>query len=333
MSEQSNALRRPGRGRLLVLGGAALFGFNASVSKVVLMTGVDPARLTALRCTGAALGLLLLLGLTAPERLRVPMSDLPRLALLGLTGAALIQWLYFVAIDRLPVGIALLLEFTGPLMVAVYARVVQRHAVHRQVWLALGLALGGLALVAQVWTDVGLDPLGIAAALGAAVCLATFYLVGKSTVERLHPMTLSFWMFAFSALFWAVVQPWWDFDWATLGREASLLGALDGLHVPMWLPLLWVILLGTLVPYALEVVALRHLTPTSTGVIGMVEPVIAAAVAWVWLDEVLSPVQILGGIVVLVGVTLAQTARARTRPAPELVQPTVPDLEPALVSG
>ena len=331
MIEHSATLGRPGRGHLLVLGGAALFGFNASVSKVVLMTGVEPARLTALRCTGAAIGLLILLGLTAPERLRVRASDLPTLALLGLTGAALIQWLYFVAIDRLPVGIALLLEFTGPLLVAVYSRVVLRHAVHRQVWLALALALSGLALVAQVWTDVGLDPLGIAAALGAAVCLATFYLVGKSTVERLDPMTLSFWMFAFSAVFWAIVQPWWNFDWATLGHHASLLGALDGIQLPMWLPLVWVILLGTLAPYAMEVVALRHLAPTTTGVIGMVEPVIAAGVAWVWLDEVLSPVQILGGAVVLVGVTLAQTARSRTNVGTE--RPTVPDLEPALVSG
>jgi threonine/homoserine efflux transporter RhtA len=106
--------------------------------------------------------------------------DWPALALLGMTGAAMIHWLYLTAIDRLPVGIALLLEFTGPVLVALYAHVVPRHAVQRQVWLALGLALGGLALVTRVWTDIGLDPLGVAAGLGAAACLATFYLVGTS---------------------------------------------------------------------------------------------------------------------------------------------------------
>jgi drug/metabolite transporter (DMT)-like permease len=159
--------------------------------------------------------------------------------------------------------LALLLEFTGPVLVALYAHVVPRHAVQRQVWLALGLALGGLALVTRVWTDIGLDPLGVAAGLGAAACLATFYLVGTSTVDRHDPMTLSFWMFAFAGLFWAVVQPWWDFDAGIPGRQVSLLGVLVGTEVPLWLPLLSVITLVTLAPYGIDVAALQHLPPTT----------------------------------------------------------------------
>jgi drug/metabolite transporter (DMT)-like permease len=292
-----------------VLAGAALFGVNASVSKVVLTAGIQPARLTALRCTGAAVTLLVALAVASPSRLRIERRDLPALAVLGLTGSALIQWLYFVAIDRLPVGIALLLEFTGPLLVAVYSRVVLRHAVHRRVWLALGLSLAGLALVAQVWQDAGLDPVGVAAGLGAAACLATFYLLGKRTLERLDPVGVSFWMLVFATLFWAVAQPWWHFDPSVLGERASLLGAFDGVSVPVWVALGWVVVLGTVVPYALEVAALRHLAPTTTGVVGMIEPVVAAAVAWVWLDQVLSGPQLAGGTLVLVGVTIVQASR------------------------
>ena len=299
---------RPRLGLAQVLVAAALFGLNAAVSKIVLTAGVEPARLTALRCTGAALALLVILGLRDPRRLSVPLRELPALAVLGLTGAALIQWFYFVAIDRLPVGIALLLEFTGPVMVAVYSRLVLGHALHRQVWLAIGLALGGLALVAQVWRNVGLDPVGLTAGLGAATCLATFYLLGKQTVERRDPLSLSFWMFAFAALFWAVVQPWWAFDPSTLAQDAPLLGALDGVELPVWLAAAWIVGLGTLAPYALQVAALRHLSPTTTGVVGMAEPVLAAAVAWVWLHESLNAVQIAGGMAVLVGVGLAQTS-------------------------
>lgn len=306
--------RRAGLGMLQVLAGAALFGFNSSVSKVVLTAGVDPARLTALRCTGAALGLLLILGLTNPRRLRISMSDVPALMVLGLSGAALIQWLYFVAIDRLPVGVALLLEFTGPVLVALYSRVVLRHTIHRQVWLAIGLALAGLGMVAQVWRDVGLDPVGVAAGLGAATCLATFYLLGKQTVEHRDPTTLSFWMLAFAALFWAVAQPWWNFDASILTEQTSLLGALDSVHVPIWAALAWIVALGTLVPYALEISALRHLTPTTTGVVGMVEPVLAAGVAWIWLDQVLNTTQLAGGLLVLVGVGLVQSYSLLTTP-------------------
>ncbi len=298
-----------------MLGGAVFFAFNASVSRVALSAGLEPARLAALRCTGAALGLLVVLGLTRPSRLRVPLRELPALAVLGLAGAALIQWLYFVAIDRLPVGIALLLEFTGPLMIAVYSRVVLREVLRRQVWLALGLSLGGLALVAQVWKDVGLDLVGVAAGFGAAGCLATFYLLGKQTVERRDPVTLSFWMFSFATVFWAVVQPWTAFDPSILGRSTSLLGALDGTSVPVWVAVAWVVALGTLLPYALEMAALRHLDATTTGAVAMIEPVIAAAVAWLWLQEVLTWPQLAGGAVVLVGVTLVQVARPAPEPA------------------
>jgi drug/metabolite transporter (DMT)-like permease len=303
-------LPRPRIGYLQILAGATLFGANASVSKVVLDSGIEPGRLTALRCTGVAIALLLWLGLTKPSRLRIPPRDLPVLALLGLTGAALIQWLYFVAIDRLPVGIALLLEFTAPLLIALYCRVVRHEAVHRHVWLALGLALAGLALVAQVWEDVGLDPIGVAAGLGAAVCLATFYLLGKHTLVGRDSMTVFFWMFLSATVFWAVAQPWSRFDVSSLTGSTSMLGNLSGIDVPVWVALVSVILLGTLTPYALEMAALRHLSATTTGIVGMIEPVVASVIAWIWLGQVLTWAQMLGGALVLTGVTIVQIVRA-----------------------
>ena len=86
-----------------------------------------------------------------------------------------------------------------------------------------------------------------------------------------------------------------------------MLGALDTVSVPLWVPIVWVIGLGTLAPYALELVSLRHFTPTATGVVGMSEPVIAAAIAWVWLGQSLGTVQVVGAAVVLVGVIIVQT--------------------------
>ncbi len=312
---------------MLVLAGAALFGVNASVSKVVLASGMTPARLTTLRCTGAALGLLLVLKTVRPTSLRIPRAEIPKLVVLGLSGAALLQWLYFVALDRLPAAIALLLEFTAPLMVAVFSVVVLRHHIARQVWWALGLALLGLALVAQVWEDVGLDPVGVAAALGAAALLATFHLLGKHMLETKDPLVLSFWMFAISTVFWTVLQPWWDFDPGVLTESTSLLGRLSAYTIPVWLGVLWVIVLGTLAPYALEVFGLRHLSATTTGIVSMIEPVIAASVAWVWLEEVLTGVQLLGGFLVLTGIGLVQVARAggsEPEPEPPLVGEATP---------
>ena len=175
-------------------------------------------------------------------------------------------------------------------------------------WFALGLALVGLATVAQVWTDSGLDGVGVAAGLGAACCLAAFYLLSKHalTTRGLHPLTLALWMFVAAAIWWAVVQPWWLFDVSSLGDRVSLQGALEDVAVPLWLPVAWIIVLATLVPYALALAALAHLSPTTTGIVGMSEPVVAAAVAWIWLGQALSAIQLLGAGLVLLAVAIVQ---------------------------
>ena len=318
-------LSNAGLGYTQVLVAAALFGFTGSVAKIALDAGVGPARLTALRCTGAALGLLVVLVITRPRLLRVAWRDLPVLVVLALCGAALIQWLYFVAIDRLPVGVALLLEFTAPVFVALYSRCVLRHTVDRRVWLALGMSLAGLSLVADVWGGGGLDPIGVGAAIGAAACLAAFYLVGKHALGRLHPMTVTFWMFALATAFWSVAQPWWSFDPSILTMRASMLGTFASTSVPVWMAVLWVIALGTLTPYALEIASLGHLSPTTTGIVGMSEPVIAAAIAWVWLGQTLGAIQLVGAAVVLAGIVIAQTVEQPHAVAgPSLPTPAAP---------
>ena len=136
-------------------------------------------RLTELRATGAFVGLAAFLALTAPGRLRVSRDEVALLVVYGIVGFALVQWLYFVAIERLPIGIGLLLEFTAPVLVALWARLVWHEPVRRRVWAALALALAGLTLVAQVWEDVTLDAVGVAAGLLAAGALATYYLAGE----------------------------------------------------------------------------------------------------------------------------------------------------------
>jgi drug/metabolite transporter (DMT)-like permease len=289
-----------------VIVAAALFGTNASVSKAVLDAGIAPRQLAALRCTGAAVGLLaVLVAVGALGKLRVPWRSLPHLAVLGVVGAALIQWFYFEAIDRLPVGIAILLEFTGPVLVAVYARLVQRHQVGRGVWVALALSLAGLALVAEVWTDTRLDAGGLAAGAAAAACLATFLLVGRHSSGTIDPAASAFWTFAFASLFWVAIEPLWRVEGSVLGGTTSLGGRLDGIDLPVWLGLGAVIVFGTLLPYLLDLAALAHLTATTVGAVGMLEPVVAAVVAWAWLEQALSVAQVLGGLVILAGVAIA----------------------------
>jgi drug/metabolite transporter (DMT)-like permease len=296
-------------GSVLSIVAAVLFGLGANVSKVALAGGLEPVRLTALRCTGTAIALFVFILIRRPSLLRIRLADAPVLIVLGLTGAALVQFLFFTAIDRLPVGIALLLEFTAPFLIALYSQLVLRHPADLRSWAAIVLGLSGLALVAKVWTDTGLDPIGVAAGLGAAACLAAFLMIGKNALETHHPLTLSFWMFVVSALFWAVAAPWWRFDPSVLTRATTMLGRFGGVSVPVWAPVLFVILLGTLAPYAIELASLRHLTPTAKGVTGMSEPLIAASIAWAWLGQSLDGIQLVGVTATLVGIATIQSTR------------------------
>jgi drug/metabolite transporter (DMT)-like permease len=316
----------PRRGLFYVVLAAVFFSLNASVSKVALDGGIDPTRLAALRSTGAALVLLLVLLLTrGPAGLRMTRREFPFLLVLGVFGGALVQWLYFTAIDRLPVGIALLLEFTAPAMVALFTWGVLRRRIGRRTWCGIGVALLGLALVAQVWADVGLDLVGVLAGLGAAACLASYYLIGGRLSVHRDSLSLTFWMFGFAAVFWAIVLPWWSFDPAPLRRSTSLLGVFADVEVPVWSAVAWVIVFGTLVAYGLNVAALRHISPTTAGTVGMSEPVGAALVAWVWLGQSLTAVQMVGGGLVLIGVAMADVSRSEAADADDLT-PTEPVL-------
>jgi drug/metabolite transporter (DMT)-like permease len=303
--------RRAGLGVAMVAAAAVLFGINGTVSKVVLESGLSSLQLTQARSVGAALGFGLIVALTDPSRLRVTRRELPFLLVFGVTGVAFVQWFYFLSIHRLPVGIALLIEYLAPLLVALWARYALHEDVRRRIWAALALALVGLSLIVELWSSGGsaLDGLGIAAALAACVSYGVYILMAERGVRRRDPISLSAYGFAFAGLFWLVVQPVWRFPFGRLDDDVSLLGNLDASRLPVWLLVSFVVVVGTMATFGLVVSALRHLSATRVGIVAMLEPVAAGAVAWAWLGESLGPAQLLGGAIVLAGIVLAQTAR------------------------
>jgi len=311
----------------MVLLSGALFAVNGTVSKLVMQAGITAPQLTALRATSAALVLLALCLALRPgaRRLAVTRREIPMLVAYGLAGFFLVPLLYFVAISRLPVGIGLLFEYTAPVFVALWARFGQRQPVRSRLWGGLVLCLAGLACVAEVWGELRLDALGVAAGLGAAVLLAVYYVLGASGVRRRDPLSLTAYAFAVSAAAGLLLRA----ATAGLGGWEPLAGSVRGIPVAALYG--YLVLLGTVAPYLLVVAALRHLPATSVGIIGMVEPVLAAVVAWITLGagEALNAAQLGGGLLVLLGVGLAETARVApaepedpVAPAPDAIVPT-----------
>ena len=304
---------RASTGVLLAIAAAVLFAVNANVSKVAMRSGISSLELVSARSAGTAF---ILLGITAarnPAALRVGRRELGFLVLYGISGIAMVQWLYFVAIQRMPVGIALLFEYTAPLMVALWVRYVQKQPVKPRLWLGLACALTGLALVAQFWSGITLDPIGLISALGAGAALACYYLMGERGQRERDPISLMGFSFGISAILWAIASPWQEFPFGHLELAVALPGALPG-TAPLWLMVLWIIVMGTVAPFLLVLLAVTRLGPARVGLIGMLEPVSAGIIAWVLLGESLKAVQIVGTVVVLVGIVLAETARQAAQP-------------------
>ena len=289
---------------------AVLWGVNGGVSKTILATGLSSERLAQVRSLGAALGLVAILAVSAPGRLRLSRRELPYLLAFGMGGLAFVQFFYFLAIHRLAIGIALLVEYLAPLLVALWARFVQHRPVRRRIWVALALALVGLGLIVNVFGGgETLSTAGILFALGGAFAYALYVLLAEHVVGGRDPISLLAWGFLFASVFWAVVVPWWSFPGRALTADASLGGTLSSHHVPVWALAAWMVILGTIAPFFLLVSALRHVTATTAGIVAMLEPVVGALVGWAWLNESLDGVQLGGAAVVLAAIGLAQTAR------------------------
>lgn len=297
-------------GTAMVVVAAALWGVNGTVSRLVLDAGVDPLRLTQLRVTGAAL--LLLLWLLARDRgaLRLRGREWIAYAVFGVVGLVGVQWLYFEAINRIPIGIALVIEYIAPLLVALWVRIVWGRRLPLLAWIAIPVAVVGLGLAIGIASGDAfraLAPVGVLAAVAAALAYAYYGLHAEVlTRHRSAPAVLGLGLVA-ATLALAITLPWWSFPWSALVATPPA--------APIDVDALWyalyVVILGTLVPFTLLIAGLRRVGADGASVTAMLEPILAGAVAWVVLDQVLTPLQVVGAIIVLVAVTAAQVSRAR----------------------
>ncbi len=296
-------------GYLFSLIGALLFGANGSVTKVVIEGGLSPLQLTQFRVLGCCIIAGIVLFFVDRSAFRLTRRQLVIMAVLGVFGVAILQASYAAAIQLLPVGIALLFEYTGVLLVALIAYFFLHEQVRARLWIAIACVLVGLAIVAQVWAS-SLNPLGVVFALVAAASLAMYFLVGERQVGATSPLSVAFYTMGFASIFWAFLSGWWQLSPASLAAPVSLGGSLAAVVVPLWAPLAFNVVVGTFLAFLFSLLALRRLTATAAGITASSEVIFAFLVAWLWLGEQLTPLQLVGAAVVLAGIVLAQSARA-----------------------
>ncbi|MEU8827191.1 EamA family transporter [Streptomyces sp. NPDC048636] len=305
----------------LALASALAFGGSGVAAKPLIEAGLEPLQVTWLRVMGAALVMLPL----AWHHRRLLIRRPALLVGFGLLAVAGVQAFFFAALSRIPVGVALLVEYLAPALVLGWVRFVQRRPVSRAAAVGVVLAVGGLACVVEVWSGLSFDAVGLMLALGAACCQVGYFVLsdhGSDGQDQADPLGVIAYGLLIGAAMLTVVGRPWQMDWSVLTGRADLGGA----RVPAVLLLAWIVLVATVVAYLTGVLAVRRLSPQVAGVVACLEAVIATVLAWVLLDEHLGAVQVMGGVVVLAGALIAQTSAPKAASAePVAASAALPD--------
>jgi len=244
------------------------------------------------------------------QRLRVPLPDLGRMFLLGILGVAASYYFYYLAILRTNVATAIILQYTAPAWVLLYALA---RGMQKLTWariLAVALALTGIALVVGIFGRAGvrLDTLGVTAAMLAAFSFAFYNIGGHSILVRYDRWTVLFYTILSASLFWLFLNPPWKIAAAHYSPA-------------QWLFLLVFSLLSVLLPFTSYFAGLQHLEPTRAVVVSCMEPVFSILMARVVLGESMRPLQSVGIGLVLLAIVVVERPEEGTPQGVALVEP------------
>ena len=278
---------------------AACWAGNAVVAAEAFRRGVSPEELAAARVVVALVPLAAWMAIARRDLLRPARPALPSIVAFGASIAA-VNVAYYVAISRIPVGTAISLQYTAPVLILIATGLLTRTSPSWPVWAAAAATLVGAALVsgAVAGDGTGLDGIGVVAGIASAIAFAAYLVLAELAGRRgSHPATTLLIGFCVATLIWIAVLPGWSWPFELLADPE------------VTLRILAIGLVGTLLPFALAVAALRWISPAVAAIATTTEPVLAALLAWLVLDQALGGAQLMGGALVIVGVLAAQLAR------------------------
>lgn len=294
-------------GLALALVSAASFGLSGPFAKALIDAGWSANGAVLVRLAGAAVVLAVLLAVLRPGVVAAIRRDGPALLLYGLLATGGVQVAFFNSVRYLPVPIALLLEYTGPILVVVWVWLVRRRPPSGRTLAGGAVALVGLALVVQVWDAAAIVWVGLAWAMLAAVCQASYFLIADRADAGTPPLVLAGVGMAVGAVVVAVLGAVGVLP-VVIDTAASpvLLGGVD---VGWFATAAMLVLIATVLAYVTGVMAVGRIGATRGSLVALLEVVASAVASWLLLGQVPTPVQALGGVLILAGVALTQSAR------------------------
>jgi drug/metabolite transporter (DMT)-like permease len=299
----------------LALVSAASFGLSGPFAKALIDAGWSANGAVLVRLAGAAAVLAVLLAVLRPGVVAAIRRDGPALLLYGLLATGGVQVAFFNAVRYLPVPVALLMEYMGPILVVGWVWFVRRRPPTGRTLTGGAVALAGLALVVGVWDVDGIVWAGVAWGLFAAVCQASYFLIADRADAGTPPLVLAGVGMAIGAVLVAVLGAVGVLPVVVDTAASPVL--LAGVDVGWVVTAALLVLVATVLAYLTGVMAVARIGATRGSLVALLEVVAAAVASWLLLGQVPTAVQAAGGVLILAGVALTQAARpAAVAPPP-----------------
>lgn len=313
---RENAARHRTSGIILAVVSALAFSSSGPLIKPLLEAGWSLSSALVVRM--GLSGLILapaLVRVVIRERSFLRRHGLSLLAF-GLIPVAGCQLFFFSAMQRMPVAVALLIQYLAPVFLVGFVWLRTRRAPSRLVMVGSVVAIAGLVLVVDV-SGARFDLLGTILALAAALCVCVYFVMSERTGDDLPPLALASGGLLVGAGVMALVGATGLLPFAA----PDVTVVFRGVEVAGWLPMLWVAAVGTTVGYALGVIAVPRIGSRLASFVGLSEVLFALLFSWLLLAETPAPIQLVGGALILVGVVLV---RMDAEAAAEVTNPGEP---------
>lgn len=278
-----------------------MWASGGAAAKFLFNRGTTAFDLIQLRTSLSFIGLFAWLAISNPNLLRISTRDSLYFLVIGIFGIAAAQFFYLFAISKISVAAAILLHYTGPLFIVLYKVIFAREKLKATTVMAMAATLAGCALVVEAYNPQALmlNRVGVVGGLLAAVAFAVYSLLSEYGMRRYPPWTVLVYALLFAALGWNILH-------------APLVAFRTDHSLQEWGWIAFIALIGTILPFGLYFKGIHLIRSTHAAITATLEPVTAGLIAYLLLDEIMGPLQILGGVIVLAAIIWLQS-----RPQPE----------------
>jgi len=305
----NKSIKTSSRGYFYVIFAAVLWAISGSSTKFLFHSGVTTFQLVQLRITIAAVGLFLWLLLRNPSLVRIKRKDIFYFVILGIFGMGGVQFTYLFAISKINVAAAILLQYMAPSFIALHSAVFARDKLNLQTVMALLVATFGCyrGVGAYKHDVLAMNIAGIVSGILSAISFAWYSIHGEYGMRRYNPWTVLFYAMLFAALLWNILHP-------------PLEAFFHPYNVVQWGWIMYIGVLGTLVPFGLYLEGINLIRATRASITATLEPITAGVISFIFLNEILEPLQVMGGVLVLASIIILQIKQEYDEKTPALIR-------------